>query len=144
MIHLTNGLGLIFEVGLAVFCFVDVLIAREAAVRIMPRWAWVVAILVFPVAGCLGYLAAGRPWRAAERAAGAAARPAKGTDGVPAPTSAAAPAEAVAPGGEDASLLVLMTRLNDEHEQMLTRWESDLRRREEALRAREQGDTAAA
>ena len=125
MIHLTSGIGLVFEVGFALFCFVDVLIAREAAVKVLPRWAWVVAILVFPLMGAAGYLLAGRTWRAAERQAPAAAQPAPAVpdDGAPPPAP------------DDAALLVALREVNEEHEAMLRRWEDDLRAREERLRA---------
>jgi uncharacterized membrane protein len=124
MIHLTNGIGLVFEVGFALFCFVDVLVAREAAVRVLPRWGWAVAILVFPVGGAAGYLVAGRTWRAAERA-----RPAQ--DAVPV-VGAAGPD---VPPADDAALLFALREVNEEHEAMLRRWEDDLRAREERLRA---------
>ena len=127
MIHLTNGIGLVFEVGFALFCFVDVLIAREAAVKVLPRWGWVVAILVFPILGGAAYLVAGRTWRAAERQG--QARP--DADAAPAPV-VAVPA---APGADDAALLVALREVNEEHEAMLRRWEDDLRAREERLRA---------
>ena len=131
MIHLTNGIGLVFEVGFALFCFVDVLIAREAAVKVLPRWGWVVAILVFPLLGGAAYLLAARSWRAAERAA------VNGADR----TAAAATAPAVPSSApavrapDDAALIVALREVNEEHEAMLRRWEDDLRAREERLRA---------
>lgn len=129
MIHLTSGIGLVFEVGFALFCFVDVLIAREAAVKVLPRWAWAVAILVFPLMGAAGYLLAGRSWRAAERQAPAAAAAAGAVPEV------AAPSVEPGPGADDAALLVALREVNEEHEAMLRRWEDDLRAREERLRA---------
>jgi Phospholipase_D-nuclease N-terminal len=138
MIHLTSGIGLVFEVGFALFCFVDVLIAKEAAVRLVPRWAWAVGILVFPIAGGVGYLVAGRAWRAAERqrAATGATPAAVGDAATAAPAVRVAPTTATpADGGHDAVLLGQLRELNEEHEAMLARWEDDLRRREEQLRA---------
>ncbi len=45
MIHLTNGILLVVEYGLAVFCFVDIVRSPEAAVPWMPRWGWIIAVL---------------------------------------------------------------------------------------------------
>jgi hypothetical protein len=158
MIHLTSGLGLVLEVGLAVFCFVDVLMRPEGQVRYMPRWGWALSILVFPVAACVAYLVVTHALRTAERAAAArAGTSADGEDGaagVPAPGTAtavradkrtagrpvhpsqtgAAPHPEGAPD-DDADLLLELSRLNDEHGAMLRRWEADLRAREERLRA---------
>src|SRR4051812_24046550 len=67
MIHISDGLLLVLEYGFAVFCFVDVLRAPEAAVAWMPRWGWVIAILVFPLAGAVAWIVATHRWRAAVR-----------------------------------------------------------------------------
>lgn len=45
--------------ALAVFCLVDVIGAREP--RNLPKWAWIVMILLFPLVGSLVYLFVGRP-----------------------------------------------------------------------------------
>lgn len=172
MIHITSGVGLVLEVGLAVFCFVDVLMNREGTVRHLPRWAWALAILVFPLAGCIAYLVASRRPTALARAAGAAGRadgqevPPAWSGGTPAgpPGGRGAPADppyasgqsgaadgrprstgrdTARPGrrpaasgpGDEAGLLLELSRLNDEHEAMLRRWEADLRAREARLRA---------
>ncbi|WP_088290256.1 PLDc N-terminal domain-containing protein [Kineosporia sp. A_224] len=147
MIHLTSGIGLVFEVGFAVFCFVDVLLAKETAVRRVPRWAWAVGILVFPLAGGAGYLAAGRARRAVERQrAAAGATSAAGGTATATAVAAGPTTAAAADGAHDAVLLGQLRELNEEHEAMLTRWEDDLRRREEQLRAETTriGGTAAA
>ena len=51
MIHLSDGILLVLEYGLAVFCFVDIVRSPEAAVPWVPRWGWIIAVLVFPLAG---------------------------------------------------------------------------------------------
>ena len=53
MIHLTDGILLVLEYGLAVFAFVDVLRSAETAVPWVPRWGWVIGILVFPLLGAV-------------------------------------------------------------------------------------------
>jgi len=45
--------------ALAVFCLVDVIGTREP--RNLPKWAWIVMILLFPLVGSLVYLFVGRP-----------------------------------------------------------------------------------
>jgi len=71
MLHLTSGPALVVEIGLAIFCFVDVLIAREEAVRWTARWVWVLAILIFPLGGSICWVVAGRSWRLRVRTVGA-------------------------------------------------------------------------
>jgi len=110
MLHLTSGPALVVEAGLAVFCFLDVVLSPEAAVRWIPRWAWALALLTFPICGCVLWITAGRSWRSRQRAT------------VPGrPGEHAQPAAPSEPG-------------DDEHRRILQLWEADLRRREAALR----------
>ena len=135
MIHLTDGILLVLEYGLAVFCFVDILRSPEAAVPWVPRWGWVVAVLVFPVAGSVGWLVAGHQRRLRVRS---------GTPAADEETSLEQSAAVVhrARTGrfgsleDDAALLAQLWDVNEEHERTLRRWEEDLSRREEALRQR--------
>jgi len=143
MIHLSDGLLLVLEYGIGIFCFVDVLRAAEPAVPWMPRWGWVLAILIFPLAGGIGWLVATHPWRERIRAQGSRAD--AGTD-----QAGAEPGETVvrrARAGhfgsleEDAALLAQLWDVNEEHERTLRRWEEDLRRREAVLRMSTVRDT---
>jgi hypothetical protein len=135
MIHLTDGILLVLEYGLAVFCFVDIVRSPEAAVPWMPRWGWIIAVLVFPLVGSVGWLAGGHERRLRIR---------NGTSAASEEQSLAAAADAVrrARAGhlgsleEDAALLAQLWDVNEEHERTLQRWEEDLSRREEALRQR--------
>src|SRR5919202_5209757 len=141
MIHLTDGILLVLEYGLAVFCFIDIAMSPEAAVPWIPRWGWIVALPVLPVAGSIGWLAAGRPRRAKLRSGAAAqALVASGDAGdVTGQVSAAVRRARACHFGsleEDAALLAQLWDVNEEHEQTLRRWEEDLRHREEALRQR--------
>jgi hypothetical protein len=143
MIHLTDGILLVLEYGLAVFCFVDILRSPEAAVPWVPRWGWVVAVLVFPVAGSVGWLLAGHQRRVRIRSG----KPAAEEEGQS--LDAAADAVRRARAGhlgsleEDAALLAQLWDVNEEHERTLQRWEEDLSRREEALRQRLRREQAA-
>jgi hypothetical protein len=137
MIHLTDGILLVLEYGLAVFCFVDVLRSPEADVPWMPRWGWIVAVLIFPLAASVGWLAAGHQRRLQIRSG----KPAAGVDEEPSLADAAAAVRGARSGHfgsleEDAALLAQLWDVNEEHERTLRRWEEDLSRREEALRQR--------
>jgi hypothetical protein len=139
MVHVTGGLLLVLEYGFAVFCFVDVLRAPEAAVAWMPRWGWVVAILVFPLAGAAAWTVATHPWRSAVRgtADGGAGKAPAAAVTTPGPTAARTAREChFGSLEEDAALLAQLWDVNEEHERTLRRWEDDLARREEALRQR--------
>jgi hypothetical protein len=136
MIHLTDGVLLVVEYGLAVFCFVDIVRANEAAVPWIPRWGWILAVLVFPLAASVTWLVATRKRRAKLRGASTgAAAPGDVSDQV---SEAVRRARACHFGSleEDAALLAQLWDVNEEHEETLRRWEADLRRREEALRQR--------
>ncbi|GAA4661257.1 PLD nuclease N-terminal domain-containing protein [Kineococcus glutinatus] len=54
-------LPVVIQLALLVYCLVDCAQARE--VRNLPRWAWLLLIVLVPVAGPLAYLLAGRPQR---------------------------------------------------------------------------------
>jgi hypothetical protein len=142
MIHLTDGILLVLEYGLAVFCFVEIVRSPEAAVPWMPRWGWIVAVLLFPLAGSIGWLVAGHQRRLKVRSGTPVA-----VDEETSLEQAAAAVHQPRTGRfgsleDDAALLAQLWEVNEEHERTLRRWEEDLSRREEALRqrlGREQG-----
>ncbi len=144
MIHLMPWPPIVVEIGFGVFCFLDILFAREAESRWLPRWGWVLAVLVFPIAGGIGWIAAGRHWqisRAGRRKAEpeVPSRPTgEGPDGKHRTwahePSAASLREA---HRSDAELALQLSAINAEHEQTLIRWEQQLRHREAAIRRRE-------
>lgn len=53
--------------ALWVFCVIDVILAREGDVRHLPKWGWLVLVLLFPLVGSVAWLVAGRPRRTARR-----------------------------------------------------------------------------
>jgi hypothetical protein len=63
MIKLELLLGVV-SFGLWVFCLVDVIGTPSARVRNLPKVAWVLLILFFPLVGSVAWLVAGRPERA--------------------------------------------------------------------------------
>jgi hypothetical protein len=60
-----------------IFCVIDVVLAREQDVRHLPKWGWLVLVLLFPLVGSVAWLVAGRP-RGGARAAGRYEREAGG------------------------------------------------------------------
>jgi len=142
MIHLTDGILLVLEYGLAVFCFVEIVRSPEAAVPWIPRWGWIVAVLLFPLAGSIGWLFAGHQRRLKVRSGTPVA---VDEEASLEPAAAAVHQDRRGRFGsleDDAALLAQLWDVNEEHERTLRRWEEDLSRREEALRqrlGREQG-----
>lgn len=47
-----------------VYCLVDVIGTRDDRVRNLPKWAWIVLVLLFPLVGSIAWLVAGRPEKA--------------------------------------------------------------------------------
>lgn len=66
MIKLELLLGVV-SFALWVFCLIDAIGAPAAAVRNLPKIAWVVLILLFPLVGSVAWLVAGRPEGGAAR-----------------------------------------------------------------------------
>lgn len=54
-------LVIVLLVALVVYALVDASQADAGRVRLMPRWLWIVAIILVPGAGALGWLFLGRP-----------------------------------------------------------------------------------
>lgn len=63
-------LGLYFGpvvLALWVFCVIDVIVSRDEDVRHLPKVAWLILVLLFPLVGSIAWLAAGRPRRQVAR-----------------------------------------------------------------------------
>ena len=138
MIHLTDGLLLVLEYGVAIFCFLDIARANEATVPWVPRWGWIIALLIFPAGVSIVWLVATRQRRGRLRGTATTSAPAADGDVSDHVSEAVRRARACHFGSleEDAALLAQLWDVNEEHEETLRRWEADLRRREEALRQR--------
>lgn len=145
----------VLEIGLAVFCFFDVLLVHERHSRWLPRWGWALALLTFPIVGMIGWICAGRHWRrsqalhpASDEAHRKGPHEAPGTTPVPPVPVPPGPVPPVpvppGPGtsrtpdrSPDADLAMQLSAVNAEQERTLRRWEDDLLRREADLRRRE-------
>jgi hypothetical protein len=96
-------------------------VADKARLRALPRWAWVLVILLVPTAGPVAYFIAGRPQP-----------PGAKLTGRPEPPRPRAP-------DDDPDFLRSLDQptISDEDEELLRRWEEDLKRREDEQRRRD-------
>jgi hypothetical protein len=110
------------EILLGIAALISCLSADEGDINALPRVAWVLIILFFPLVGSIAWFAAGRSrvrpadtWRAGggfpERERPRPAAP-----------------------DDDPAFLRSIREERDRDQEMLTKWEADLRRREEKLR----------
>lgn len=55
--------GLLVPVVFAlwVFCVINVILTRDGDARHLPKWGWLVVVLLFPLVGSVAWLVAGRP-----------------------------------------------------------------------------------
>lgn len=119
--------GLLFLINLVmlVVALVDCLSSDEDRIRNLPKIAWVFIILLFSPVGWIVWYVAGRPQAVR---AGGAWRPGSGFPERERPRP-------VAPDDDPAFLREIARRGDEE---MFTKWEADLRRREEELRRRDE------
>ncbi|MFV2100507.1 PLD nuclease N-terminal domain-containing protein [Micromonospora sp. LOL_024] len=114
------------QVVLAVCALISCLSAEEDGIRHLPRIAWVLIILFFPLVGSIAWFVAGR-----ERRPGGASTP-WATGGRPAER-----ARPVAPDDDPEFLRSIEESSRQEDQELFRRWEDDLRKREDDLRKRE-------
>lgn len=126
------GLLFLAEVFLAVCALISCLSAEEGEIRALPRIAWVLIILFFPLIGSIAWFAAGRQtgpgW---PRTAWPVGNGFSEKD--------RARQRQVAPDDDPAFLQSIAEHSRQQDQELLSRWEEDLRRREEELRRRESG-----
>ncbi len=118
-------LPVVVELFLLVFCLIDAIQTPEHEVRNLPKLGWVLLIIVLPLIGGIAWLVAGRPQRAG---GGQVPWPSTRTAGFPEFERPRRPAP-----DDDPAFLAEMRRGNSEQEELLRRWEEDLRRRERDL-----------
>lgn len=115
---------------LAVIALISCISAERGQVRGLPRWAWILVILLLPLAGPALYLIGGRPEHS-RPAAGGVWRQVTGSGETPRPR------RAVAPDDDPEFLRKLDHKGRDGDDDLLRRWEEDLRKREKDLRKKE-------
>lgn len=120
-------LPVVVELFVLVFCLIDCIQTPDHEVRNLPKLAWILLILILPLIGGIAWLVAGRPQQQ-----GRGRR-------VPWPTTTTAgypeyerPRRAVAPD-DDPEFLAEMRRGDTDQEDLLRKWEEDLKRREREL-----------
>jgi len=119
------------QLVLAVFALISCLSAETDEIRALPRFAWVLIILFFPLIGSIAWFVAGRPVPTPGPASGGlpTGRPA-GRD----------PRRPLAPDDDPEFLRFLDSERSKQDRELLDRWEQDLRRRKKELRSGDGGE----
>jgi len=115
----TRGLPFILELGLLVFCLIDIVQTPPEDCRNLGKMWWILLVVVLPLVGGIAWLAAGRPQRALTGVS-----PDRGRRRVVAPD-------------DDPEFLAQLSKVDAEQERTLSAWQDDLKRREEELRRRQ-------
>jgi phospholipase D-like protein len=130
MFLVLRGLPALIEIGLLIFCLIEVIQTPSDEVRGLGKGWWVLLIIFFPIVGGIAWLVAGRPQRR---------RDPNGWhmgSGFPEYERTRR-----APRGpdDDPDFLSEMGQINNEQEETLRKWEADLARREAEQRRKESG-----
>jgi hypothetical protein len=56
--------GAILLVAIYIYCIIDVLRTPRGEARTLPKWLWIVLVVLVPILGSLLWLVLGRVWRA--------------------------------------------------------------------------------
>lgn len=104
--------GVLFLANLvmAVYCVLDVIRRPAEEIRNLPKAAWLVLCLLFPIVGGIAWLTVGRPPRAANP-------PHRGNKGVPAEYDRPGRAVATNPDDDEAFLRRLRERAEEQRRQ---------------------------
>jgi hypothetical protein len=114
------------EIALTVVALISCLSAEDGELRALPRWAWIIIILLFPLVGSIAYLVAGKPVKTGSRPG--TWRPGSGFP------ERERPKRPIAPDDDPEFLRQLDARSKQDDEDLMKRWEEDLKRREDDLR----------
>ncbi|GHB05278.1 PLDc N-terminal domain-containing protein [Streptomyces termitum] len=129
-----RALMFILPLALLIYAFIDCLNTPEDEVKHLPKVVWVLVVLLFPLVGSIGWLAAGKERRRAGR--GGWVAPDDNPEFLKYLSEEKRKRDGNAPGAGDSP------RDQDapKDEDVLKDWEADLRRREEELKRREGGE----
>ena len=119
MLYGSGALALV-ELGLLVYCVLNIITTPEPQVRNLPKLLWLLLVVVVPIVGGIAWLVAGRPQGPAR------SLPYKGNRGVPPEYDRPGRAAASSPDDDEAFLRSLRERAERQ------------RRAEQERRAREQ------
>jgi len=116
----------VLEIAFLVFCVIDVVQTPEHEIRNLPKWGWLILVILIPLIGGVAWLVAGRPVRqrstsqwASDSALPEYQRPATLHDDI------------------DTRLKADLAAADRQHEEALQKWQADLERRERQLREQE-------
>jgi hypothetical protein len=123
----------LIDLVLIISALISCLSAEEYEIRALPRIVWVILILLFSPIGPIAWFVAGRPARPIRLSNGTVWKPGSGFPENERPRP-------VAPDDDPEFLKRVAERSRKEDEDMMKKWEADLRRREEDLRKREGGE----
>jgi hypothetical protein len=119
------------QLVLAVVALISCLSAENDEIRALPRFAWVLIILFFPLIGSIAWFVAGRP----------VSTPGPASGGLPGSRPAGRdPRRPLAPDDDPEFLRSLDSERSKQDRELLERWEQDLRRREKELRSGDGGE----
>ncbi|MEU8115784.1 PLD nuclease N-terminal domain-containing protein [Micromonospora sp. NPDC048947] len=113
------------QIVLAVCALISCLSAEEGKIRALPRIAWVLIILFFPLVGSIAWFIVGREPSPGVR---------NGWSGGGGERQRPRP---VAPDDDPEFLRSVEERAQQQDQELFQRWEEDLRRREDDLRRRD-------
>lgn len=111
-------LPFLVELALLVFCLVDCAQSPNADVRNLPKWAWLLLIIIFPLIGSIAWLIAGRPQRRSTTTWSQGS-------GFPEVERPVADTQDI-----DERLAAELERVDREHEEMVRRHQADVERRQ--------------
>ena len=112
-------LPVLLVLAVVIYCLVECIQTPSDEVRNLPKWAWIIMIVVLDVIGCAAWFFAGRPKRQASPASGPAASPGwlpGGRGG-----------RQLAPDDDPEFLKGLKKHPPSEHDRLLDEWERQLR-----------------
>jgi len=116
--------------ALVIFSLIDCVQSDEHRIRNLPKWAWLVLIILIPIAGPVTWLLAGRPTRATAGPQASWPTTTKKTAGFP---QYEQPRQRPRAPDDDPEFLRSLKKANTEHEDLLRKWEEDLKRREDEM-----------
>jgi hypothetical protein len=129
----------LLEVALVAVALISCLSAEDDEIRTLPRVAWILIILFFPLVGAIAWFSAGRPLPAADgprlgRLGGHWPGSPGGRGGWPRPHR-----RVVAPDDDAEFLRSLDVEQARRDHELFRRWEDDLTRRDDDGRRRDEG-----
>jgi hypothetical protein len=109
MLFFDGGLALI-AFAVWVFCIIDVITAPEGGCRNLPKFAWLLIVIILPEVGSIAWLVAGRVWDSQARSV-----PARGNSHAhPSRAGVARPARPTNPDDDDEFLAGLRARAEEQ------------------------------